>query len=290
MLPSYATNNARHAGSAYSIFTAEAGLCRAIGMAAANLAHLIIRQLGRWSVIPFGLSTFGNLIGGVVSLRTQEGVMWVATPPIRYVSWRVIHVALVEVMKPIGNWAVVQFPTKTMRANYFAIHRHHPIAGDARGSLPQPAFVNFAGCEVLPKALNKRCFGYVMSRAALIMSVNKSCLMAWKPCTRKWRSAVTCTQSTWVRRHNGVILSPTMSENKSERLPLDQAIAFTRPGSHIRFAAATTMAIAIWDFVRVWGMLGVHENLHFSCRAGAPQRRRLFLLGCYFYIIAQMGA
>lgn len=264
----------------------------ALGRPLPHLLDLLLIQLCRWvslaaSNFTLFLTTFVDHVVHIIGICTRKQVIWVH-------AWWII--ALVAHKQIIGYWAIVQLVRNTVGAHALASAGDHAIACSVCLALPQPAIIRIARDYVFPKfhmdhiislsvALTKGLW-FTFERAAFyVCGSSKGCLFSASALTQAIRMLEPALLDP--RSDTKFMLPGIVTVDKAKRFAFGLSVFVASLDGNLGFPAASTLAVAVRDFVR--GIIGVHENLHFSCRARTLQRRWLFLLGCYKSILPQVS-
>lgn len=154
MFPSLVSHNQRYSryGNAKSL--GKGRIFDALRRECAYGANLLLGELWRTTscVARCIAATFGIHIAHVVAFCAREQVIGVATSPVGYVSWRVIHVAFVERVHAVGKRAMMQLVTKAMGIDDLVFDVQYAVAITS-SALPVPTFIPSALIDHRPEAL-----------------------------------------------------------------------------------------------------------------------------------------
>lgn len=243
----------------------------ALTVTPSNFSDGIRVELGRALTLAIRMALLLVHIFHVVYLRTFEQVLWIVAAS---------TVALVKHTHTFGNRAFVKFVRSPMREALLSIMTKVSIALRSERSLPIPTFIWRTRRAVSPKVFSK---GFVFGLTLKMTTDKAHWLPFYAPSFRRrslsyWRRLTTAAhaKSARVWAFKVTVLLRMMALEIASWLALNTTVFFVGMSSNGRKFSATTLTVAIRDFVR--GIIGVHGKLPFLCQAGELQLARHFAL------------
>lgn len=147
MFPGQAKKHASHADATNTVLSGKgrhAGV--ALGEALTNFNHLLFGEFGNGVFGSDRVAFLSYLVGYIIGVCSQEQVVGI-------LAGRMI--ATMQNMKPIGDWAVCQFPRNTVGRNNLVIDPNLSVSLAAFVSLPLPTVIGAENLYLCPEMLHE---------------------------------------------------------------------------------------------------------------------------------------